>query len=157
MVNNQPLSVWNTANNLQSDEIHEIHDTGSQLLFSSYNEGVSRYNHQGNFWQSTWSDSNWISSNQVVGSAQSGNTLGVLAGDNLHMYDTSIGSFTTTYSLNSLGLVREGMNLALWPAGGSRAPAADQILVSDGSGRLVVMEPTSSPLQLQVQGIINLD
>jgi len=147
MVNNQPLSVWNTANNLQSDEIHDIHDTGSQLLFSSYDEGVSRYNHQGGFWQSTWSDSNWISSNQVVGSAQSGNTLGVLAGDNLHMYDTTVGSFTTTYSLNSLGLVREGMNLALWPAGGSRAPATDQILVSDGSGRLVVMEPTSSPLQ----------
>ena len=50
-------------------------------------------------------------------------------------------------SLSSLGLPRDGSNLVHWPSMGLRSPGVDQMLVSDGSGRIAVIEPMSSPMQ----------
>ncbi|MCS5537776.1 MAG: hypothetical protein NZ770_06690, partial [Candidatus Poseidoniaceae archaeon] len=147
LFNGQPLPVWNTANNLHSDTIHILHDTGTQLLIGSPNQGVARYNHQSNFWMATWNDGNWLSTNNIAGIVEMSGTIGILTDQSLHLYDTSVGSFSSTLSISSLGLPRVGLNLIHWPSGGSRAPSADQMIVSDGSGRLAVLEPSSSPMQ----------
>ena len=147
LFNGQPLPVWNTANNLHSDKIHILHDTGSQLLMGSPSQGVARYNHQSSFWMATWNNGNWLSTNNIAGIVEMSGTIGILTDQSLHLYDTSVGSFSNTMTISSLGLPREGLNLIPWPSGGSRAPAADQMIVSDGSGRLAVIEPSSSPMQ----------
>jgi len=147
LVNGQPLSLWSTQNNLQSDDINIFHDTGTQLLMGSPNNGVARYDHQNDFWLATWSSSNWLTANQIHGIVQMSGHIGILAGDSLHLYDTSIGAFSNTMPLTDLGLPRDGSNLVHWPSMGPRSPGIDQMLVSDGSGRIAVIEPLSSPMQ----------
>ena len=113
----------------------------------SPNNGIARYDHTNNFWLATWSSANWLTSDNIHGIIQMAGHIGILSGDSLHLYNTSIGAFSNTMSLSSLGLPRDGSNLVHWPSMGLRSPSIDQMLVSDGSGRIAVIEPLSTPMQ----------
>lgn len=143
---NSPLSTWSTANNLNSDRINQFIITSTTMLLASEDGGVGRYNYQNSYWLASWNSGNWLASNEIFGMVEAQNQIVILAGNTTHIYDTSIGAFTTSNQISTYGLVRSGKDLIAWPSGGLRAPSVTQALVSDGGGRLAVLEPSSSTL-----------
>ena len=143
---NVALSTWSTANNLNSDRINQFLFTSTTILFASDDGGVGRYNYQNSYWLASWNSGNWLASDNIRGMVEAQNEIVILAGDTTQIYDTSIGAFTTSNQISTYDLVRSGEDLVAWPAGGSRAPATTQALVSDGSGTLAILEPASSTL-----------
>ncbi|HIL65050.1 MAG TPA: hypothetical protein EYG33_02670 [Candidatus Poseidoniales archaeon] len=139
------LSHWSTANNLHSDYISDFVIAGSWLLISSWDAGIARHDVNGNFWLATWTSSNWLASNVVQGMTVVANQVDILAGDAVQSYDTTSGSFTARTNLVSLGQINDGEDILLWPAGGSRAPATDQVLVTDGHAVFGILEPGNTP------------
>ena len=139
------LGHWSTANTLHSDYISGFAIAGSQLLISSWDAGIARHDLNGNFWLATWSSSNWLSSNVVQGMTVVGTQVDILSGSTVQSYDTTSGSFTSSTTLASLGQLGEGEDILLWPAGGSRAPSTDQVLVTDGHAVFAILEPGNTP------------
>ena len=139
------LSTWSSANTLHSDSITGITVSGNQLLLSSPDNGLARFDYVAGFWLSTWTSANWLSSDTVAGVERVGPTLYILAGEDLHTYNTTNGVFSTTYDLATLGLANEGASLISWPASGGASPATNALLVDDGSGNLIHLSPNQSP------------
>ena len=141
------LSTWSTANSLHSDEITEMMVSGNQLLFASPSDGLARYDWSSGFWLSTWDDGNWLSSNTISGMARSGTDLFILNGDELRIYDSSIGVFTGSISISNFGLSGEGEDLIMWPSIGSRSPSSEMLLLGNGFGSFAELTPGNAPLQ----------
>ena len=141
------LSSWSTANSLHSDEITEMMISGNQLLFASPSNGLARYDWSSGFWLSTWNDGNWLSSNSISGMARSGSDLFILNGNELRVYDASIGVFTGSIPISSLGLSGEGEDLIVWPALGARSPTNEMLLLGNGFGSFAELTPGNTPLQ----------
>lgn len=139
------LSPWDTQNSLPSDDVVELELVNGVLMIGMADAGIIRYNVATNSWLATWNTGNWLNSNDVHGMAQGGEWLQILAGDTIHMYNMTMGAFSTSRSFTSLGLVREGVDLVSWPAGGARSPAVDTVLAGDGSGAFAMMEPANPP------------
>ena len=139
------LSTWSSANTLHSDSITHMAVSGNQLLLGSSDNGLARFDYAAGFWLSTWTSANWLSSDTVTGVERVGPTLYILAGEDLHSYNTTNGVFSTTYALATLGLANLGASLTVWPASGGASPAHDALLVDDGSGNLIHLSPNQSP------------
>ena len=139
------LSSWSSANNLHSDTITHMATSGNQLLLGSPDNGLGRFDHVAGFWLSTWNSGNWLASDTIAGLARVGPTLFVLNGDSLHTYNTTNGVFSTTYDLATLGLTNDGASLLHWPASGGASPAAEALMVDDGSGNLIHLSPNQLP------------
>ncbi|MGA0352162.1 MAG: hypothetical protein ACO3NY_00760 [Poseidonia sp.] len=139
------LSSWSSANTLHSDSITHMTVSGNQLLLGSSDNGLARFDYAAGFWLSTWTSANWLSSDTVTGVERVGPTLYILAGEDLHSYNTTNGVFSTTYDLATLGLANEGASLVSWPSAGGASPANDALLVDDGSGNLIHLSPNQSP------------
>ena len=139
------LSTWSSANTLHSDSITHMAVSGNQLLLGSSDNGLARFDYAAGFWLSTWNSANWLSSDTVTGVERVGPTLYILAGEDLHSYNTTNGVFSTTYALTTLGLANLGASLTVWPASGGASPAHDALLVDDGSGNLIHLSPNQSP------------
>jgi len=148
MASNSSLSTWTSSNNLHSDSVTGFLVSGDQLLMTSEANGLARYDWNSGFWLSTWTSANWLNSNDVMDVVVSNNILYILNGDSLHTYNTANGIFQQTYGLSDdFGLVQDGNSLISWPSIGSRSPANDLVLVSDGGGLLVELTPGNTPLQ----------
>ena len=129
--------IWNTGNFLSSDMINDLQLVGSQLLIATENAGINRRNLASSSWMATWSTSNWLSSNQVVGLGITEGWLYVLAGNTVHSYDTNSLSFRSQKQLSDFGLQQSGNEVISWPnLGKSRSPTSGLVLVGDGSGVL---------------------
>ena len=139
------LSTWSSANNLHSDRITHMATSGNQLLLGSSDNGLARFDFAAGFWLSTWTSANWLSSDTITGIARVGPTLYILAGEDLHSYNTTNGVFATTYDLATLGLANPGASLIPWLSTGGASPANDALLVDDGSGNLIHLSPNQSP------------
>ena len=139
------LSTWSSANTLHSDSITHMAVSGNQLLLASPDNGLARFDYAAGFWLSTWNSANWLSSDTVAGVERVGPTLYILAGEDLHSYNTTNGVFGTTYGLTTLGLANEGASLVVWPSSGAASPTNDGLLVDDGSGNLIHLSPNQSP------------
>ena len=139
------LSTWSSANTLHSDSITHMAVSGNQLLLASPDNGLARFDYAAGFWLSTWNSANWLSSDTVAGVERVGPTLYILAGEDLHSYNTTNGVFGTTYGLTTLGLANEGASLVVWPSSGAASPTNDGLLVDDGSGSLIHLSPNQSP------------
>ena len=137
---NQPLSVWNSANVLHSNDVSQIETAGNQLLFASKDSGLARYNWNSGFWLATWSDANWLPSNVVSGIKAYQDTLHIMSGDQLLRYNLTTGVFGSSIALNDVNLVESEYNaLFAWSPGGERAPSSTMHVATDG-GRIVLIE-----------------
>ena len=137
---NQPLSVWNSANVLHSNEVTTIQTAGNQLLFASDDSGLARYNWNSGFWLATWNDANWLPSNEVSGIKAFQDTLHIMSGDQLLRYNLTTGVFGSSIVLNDIGLSDSDYNaLFAWSPGGERAPSSMMHIATDG-GRIVLIE-----------------
>ena len=139
------LSTWSSANNLHSDSITHMATSGNQLLLGSPDNGLARFDYAAGFWLSTWNSGNWLASDTIAGMARVGPTLLILSGDSLHTYNTTNGIFSTTYGLSTLGLANDGASLLHWPSSGPASPAAEALLVDDGSGNFIHVSPNQIP------------
>ena len=143
---NTPLSPWSTANSLHSDYVTDFLVSGNQLLISSSDNGVARHDLSGGFWLATWNSGNWLASDYVVGMATTNNQVQIMTTVGVQYYNVNSGSFVSSTSLTSLGLLNEGTDLLFWPNSGSRSPSVDTILVTDGSAILAKLDPTQQPV-----------
>lgn len=139
------LSTWSTANNLHSDSVTHMTQSGNQLLLGSSDNGVGRFDYVQGFWLSTWTSANWLDDNEIFGLQRVGNQLYILNGDFLQPYNTSNGVFTAAYEIQDFGLSQSGDDLMMWPSIGAASPAQDALVVSDGSGLLAHLTPGSTP------------
>lgn len=148
MSNNLRLSKWTTANNLHSDSVTSFYVSGNQLLLTSEDAGLARFDWNTGFWLSTWDDNNWLTSNNVADVIVSNNIMAILNGNTLQTYNTLNGVFDQTYDLQDFGLVNDGEILVVWPSIGIRSPANEIILISDGGGDLAIIDTTATPSYL---------
>ena len=137
---NQPLSTWNSANVLHSDNVTGMETASNQLLFASADNGLARYNWNSGFWLATWNDANWLPSNKVSGIKANQDTLHIMGGDQLLRYNLTTGVFASSVALDDVGLVESDYNaLFAWSPGGQRAPSTAMHVATDG-GRIVLIE-----------------
>ena len=139
------LTPWDTQNSLPSDDVVQLEVVNGVLMIAMADAGIVRYNVPTSSWLATWTDANWLASNEIHGMGMGAEWLNILAGDTLHHYNTTMGAFASSKTLESLGLVRDGLDLISWPSSGSRAPAVDWVLVSDGSGSFATIVPGTPP------------
>jgi ligand-binding sensor domain-containing protein len=129
--------LWNTGNFLSSDKINDLQLLGSQLLIATENAGIDRRNLASNSWMATWSTSNWLSSNQVIGFGLTEGWLYILAANTVHTYDTNALFFSSQRQLTVFDLKENGNEIISWPnLGKARSPDSGLVLVGDGSGVL---------------------
>ena len=129
--------LWNTGNFLSSDKINDLQLFGSQLLIATDNAGIDRRNLASNSWMATWSTSNWLASNQVVGFGLTEGWLYILAANTVHTYDTNALFFSSQRQLTVFDLKENGNEIISWPnLGKARSPDSGLVLVGDGSGVL---------------------
>ncbi len=140
-------SPWTAQGFLPDNHVNELHLMGDQLLMATEGGGVGRYDLNLAQWLQKWDTNNGLSSNFVRDLSDVPGSVLVLTDTSLHPYDTTLGSFNPGLLLNTAGLSRGSDSLIEWPAIGSRAPANDAILATDGSGRLVEFL-SSSPTQV---------
>ena len=141
------LSMLSTANNLHSDQIYRFHYSSNHLFFASLDAGVGRYDYNNGFWLATWNSGNWLASDYVVSIDHIGDSLFILADQTLHIYNLTSGVFSVNSLISNYGLTGPGYNLVPWTSSGARSPASDLMLLSDGSGRMVELDPSSSTLK----------
>jgi len=143
-------SVWSSANVLHSDQVTDIAQMGSQILFASEDAGIARYNPALNLWQATWSSANWLADDDISGLEVLGSDLWVLAGSSIQRYDISSGVFSTHAGPSDLGAGGLGGDVPVmmaWPTGGARAPSSSTLLIGDGTGTFLRMTPGATPVQ----------
>ena len=146
MVADTQLSTWSTANNLHSDSVRSFHLAGNQLLLTSEDAGLARYDWNTGFWLSTWTENNWLTSNNVADVVVSNGIMAILNGDSIQTYNTQNGVFLQNYDLTDYGLIEDGKKLLKWPNIGQRAPSNEILLVSDGGGDLAIFDTAASPM-----------
>ena len=138
--NNQPLSVWSSANVLHSDDVTKMESAGNQLLFASNDNGLARYNWNSGFWLATWSDANWLPSNVVSGIQSHQDTLHIMCGGQLLRYNLTTGVFGSSIPLSDINLGQSDNNaLFAWAPNGERAPSSMMHVATDG-GRIVLID-----------------
>ena len=129
--------LWNTGNFLSSDRINDLQLLGTQLLIATDNAGIDRRNLASNSWMATWSTSNWLASNQVIGFGLTEGWLYILAANTVHTYDTNALFFSSQRQLTVFDLKENGNEIISWPnLDKARSPDSGLILVGDGSGVL---------------------
>ena len=141
------LSMLSTANNLHSDLVYRFHYSSNHLFFASLDAGVARYDYNNGFWLATWNSGNWLASDYVVSIDHVGDSLFILADSTLHIYNLTSGVFTTNSPISNYGLLQGGYNLISWNSNGARSPSNDIMLLSDGSGVMVELDPSASTLK----------
>jgi len=159
-------SQWSTTNNLTSNSITQFQEFNSQLLIATIGGGVNRYDTTSGTWLTTWSTNNWLSSNVVRGMALTDGWLHILAGSNVHAYDTVTLMFMSQRQVSDMGLVGPGSSLFAWPSDASRGPTSGLMLVGDGSGTFArqsgenldgTMTLVSSPSTSQMEVVAHID
>lgn len=146
LANGQWKSAWDTQNHLPSDYVNQLLEVNGVLMIAMDDAGIARWSVSTASWLATWTDANWLASNEVRGMATGAGWLHILLVDTLHHYNTTMGAFTSSKTLASLGLPLDGLDLVAWPAGGARAPSVDTVFVNDGSGQMARIVPGNPPL-----------
>ena len=137
--NNQPLSTWNSANVLHSNDVTKMESAGNQLLFASSDSGLARYNWNSGFWLATWSDANWLPSNFVSGIQSHQDTLHIMSGDQLLRYNLTTGVFGSSIPLTNVNLTESGFNALFAGGKRERAPSSMMHVATDG-GRIILID-----------------
>ena len=157
---------WTTANNLTANSISQLLSFDSLLLIATIGGGVNRYDTTSDSWLTSWSTNNWLSSNVVKGFALTDGWLHVLAGNNVHAYDTVTLMFKSQRQVSDMGLVGTGSSIFAWPSDGFRSPDSGLMVVGDGSGAFArqsgenldgTLTLVSSPSTSQMEVVTHID
>ena len=136
------VQQYSSQNTLPSDSVVDLEMAGTYLLIGLEDAGVARRDLSTGNWLATWNTGNWLFSDEIASISSISGWIHILADDQVYSYNTSSLSFSSSWSLADLDLARSpGKNLIPWPSGGARAPAADQVLVDDGSGVFTILHP----------------
>ena len=95
------MSSWDTQNSLPSDKIIQLEVVNGILMIAMADAGIVRYNIATSSWLATWTDANWLDSNNVHGMEVGGEWLHILAGNSLHFYNVTMGAFSSSKSFRT--------------------------------------------------------
>lgn len=143
-------TVWNTQNNLVSNKITDLDMLGNQLLIATSDAGINRRDTVSESWLSTWSTSNWLSSNEIHGLSVTSGWLHILAGSTVQAYNTNSLIFQSQQQISDIGLTGNPESIISWPAHSDRGPSKGMSLISDGSGKLVEYIETTTGDQINL-------
>ncbi len=140
------LEAWGTGfsstqNVLHSDTITQIETVGGQLLFASLDSGIARLNYNTGAWLSTWDSGNSLPADEIYGMASNRDVIHILSGDELVRYDRNNGVFSTSIGLDQINLTESpSLTLLPWNSLGSRSPATNTHVATNGNGKLMLIE-----------------
>ncbi len=140
------LEAWGTGfsstqNVLHSDTITQIETVGGQLLFASLDSGIARLNYNTGAWLSTWDSGNSLPADEIYGMASNRDVIHILSGDELVRYDRNNGAFSTSIGLDQINLTESpSLTLLPWNSLGSRSPATNTHVATNGNGKLMLIE-----------------
>ena len=131
---------FNISNYLSSNHVSDLEYVNGILYISNMNAGMDRYDILSSTWLNSWSSNNWLSSNQIHGTAHTSEWLYIFTGSTVQTYNTNSMIFSSTIYLSDMGLDDYGHSINSWPNNNlPRSPDYDTILIGDSSGKLVTI------------------
>jgi hypothetical protein len=138
--NTEEFPVLNSDNFLSSDSITDLELVNDILYIANSNAGIDRYNLGSTSWIPSWTSSNWLSSNQIHALSSTPGWLYISAGNDIQIYDTDSMIYSSTISLEDMGLQYNGHSINAWNSDDlQRDPTSNTVLVGDSSGKLVTI------------------
>ena len=125
--------VWDDSNLLSGNSIADIAVSGDILYIATSDSGIDRLDLSSDSWMPSWTSSNWLSSDNIVGLATAPGWLYILAEEQVQPYDTDLLLFSSEVQLQSLGL-DTASSITAWPGGLPRGPSASMAIIGDSSG-----------------------
>ena len=139
------IQQYDSQNVLPSDSVVDLEMAGTYLLIGLADAGVARRDLTTGNWVATWNTANWLLSDEIRAISSVQGWVHILADDIVYSYNTTSLSFSSSWTIDQLGLSRTtGQSLIPWPSGGSRSPQNHSILVGDGSGTFTILKPQAS-------------
>lgn len=126
--------IWDDSNQLSGNSISDLAESNDVLYIATTDSGIDRFDVSSTSWLPSWSTSNWLATDEVVGLASSPGWLYILGDQLVQPYDTDVLLFGSNVDLADMGLSGSGDSIIPWPGGMSRSPNASLALVGDSSG-----------------------
>ena len=136
--------VWDDSNVLSGSEIADILVSDDILYIATSDSGIDRFDLSSESWMPSWTSSNWLSSDNLVGLAVAPGWLYILGEQQVQPYDTDVLLFSSEIPLEDLGLTGTASSISAWPGGLQRSPLESMAIIGDSSGTIGrVMEDIS--------------
>ena len=127
-------TVWDTSDFLSGDSIADLAIANDILYIATSDSGIDRLDLSSSSWLGSWTSSNWLASDTVVGLAATPGWLHILGDEQVQAYDTDVLLFRSETSLSDFALTGSGASISAWPGDLERAPGSSMALVGDSSG-----------------------
>ena len=125
--------VWDDSTYLSGNSIADVAVSDDILYIATSDSGIDRFDLSSNSWMPSWTSSNWLSSDNLVGLAAAPGWLYILGEEQIQPYDTDVLLFSSDIQLESLGL-GTASSISAWPGGLPRAPSESMAIIGDSSG-----------------------
>ena len=129
-------TVWDTSDFLSGDSIADLAIANDILYIATSDSGIDRLDISSSSWLGSWTSSNWLASDTVVGLAVTPGWLHILGDEQVQAYDTDVLLFRSETPLSDFALTGSGASISAWPGDLERAPGSSMVLIGDSSGTL---------------------
>ena len=128
--------VWDDSTYLSGNSIADIAVSNDILYIATSDSGIDRFDLSSNSWIPSWTSSNWLSSDNIIGLATTPGWLYVLGGQQVQPYDTDVLLFSSDIQLADLGLSGTASSISPWTGGLDRSPSDSMAIIGDSSGTM---------------------
>lgn len=128
--------VWDDTNVLSGTEIVDIAVSDDILYIATSDSGIDRFDLSSETWIPSWTSSNWLSSDNLIGLAVTPGWLYILNEQEVQPYDTDVLLFSSAIQLEDLGLSETASSISAWPGGFQRSPMESIAIIGDSSGSI---------------------
>ena len=87
--------VWDDSNYLSGNSIADVAVSDDILYIATSDSGIDRFDLTSNSWMPSWTSSNWLSSDNLVGLAAAPGWLYILGEEQIQPYDTEVLLFSS--------------------------------------------------------------
>jgi len=126
--------VWDDSTYLSGNSIADIAVSDDILYIATSDSGIDRFDLSSTSWIPSWTSSNWLSSDSIIGLAVTPGWLFILGDQQVQPYDTDVLLFSSDIQLADLGLSETASSISAWPGGLARSPSASMAIIGDSSG-----------------------
>ncbi len=126
--------VWDDSTFLSGNSIADIAVSEDILYIATSDSGIDRFDLSSTSWIPSWTSSNWLSSDSIIGLAVTPGWLFILGDQQVQPYDTDVLLFSSDVQLADLGLSETASSISAWPGGLARSPSASMAIIGDSSG-----------------------
>ena len=138
----QAMSSWNTQNWLPNNDVTDIIEIGGVMYIGTNGGGVARVHITTQNWLATWTTSDYLDSDTIIDLSVLSGDLVIVNSESIQAYDVSAQTFNAAnLARSALGLGFEIVDTFEWGGSGVRGPAVNTLLVTDGAGRAMMIDP----------------